>query len=156
MLLTISPIYLWLGVLVVCLAAEACTTQLVTIWFAIGSIGAIAAAAMGFGPSVQIGVCLIVSVILLLLLRPLVRGRLATPVSRTNADRILEQTAVVVQTIDKKQGTGQIRLMGQVWSAAADNPAECIAEGETVVVTAISGVKAIVRRAGEQESVSVR
>ena len=82
-----------------------------------------------------------------LLLRPVVRGKLLKTVDRTNADRILDQTAIVIQTIDAKQETGQIRLMGQIWSARAADPNDCIPEGETVVVTAISGVKAIVKRA---------
>lgn len=46
MTMTISPIYIWVGVLIFCLVAEACTVQLITIWFAVGSVGAIAAAAM--------------------------------------------------------------------------------------------------------------
>ena len=132
MTMTISPIYIWVGVLTFCLVAEACTVQLITIWFAVGSVGAMAAAAMGFGETVQ---------------RPVVRGKLLKTVDRTNADRILDQTAIVIQTIDAKQETGQIRLMGQIWSARAADPNDCIPEGETVVVTAISGVKAIVKRA---------
>ena len=147
MTMTISPIYIWVGVLIFCLVAEACTVQLITIWFAVGSVGAMAAAAMGFGEAVQLGVCLAVAIVMLLLLRPVVRGKLLTTVDRTNADRILDQTAIVIQTIDAKQETGQIRLMGQIWSARAADPNDCIPEGETVVVTAISGVKAIVKRA---------
>ena len=145
MTMTISPIYIWVGVLTFCLVAEACTV--ITIWFAIGSVGAMAAAAMGFGETVQLGVCLVVAIVMLLLLRPVVRGKLLKTVDRTNADRILDQTAIVIQTIDAKQETGQIRLMGQIWSARAADPNDCIPEGETVVVTAISGVKAIVKRA---------
>ena len=121
MTMTISPIYIWVGVLTFCLVAEACT--------------------------VQLGVCLVVAIVMLLLLRPVVRGKLLKTVDRTNADRILDQTAIVIQTIDAKQETGQIRLMGQIWSARAADPNDCIPEGETVVVTAISGVKAIVKRA---------
>ena len=147
MTMTISPIYIWVGVLIFCLVAEACTVQLITIWFAVGSVGAMAAAAMGFGETVQLGVCLTVAIVMLLLLRPVVRGKLLTTVDRTNADRILDQTAIVIQTIGAKQETGQIRLMGQIWSARAADPNDCIPEGETVVVTAISGVKAIVKRA---------
>lgn len=147
MTMTISPIYIWVGVLIFCLVAEACTVQLITIWFAVGSVGAMAVAAMGFGETVQLGVCLAVAIVMLLLLRPVVRGKLLTTVDRTNADRILDQTAIVIQTIDAKQETGQIRLMGQIWSARAADPNDCIPEGKTVVVTAISGVKAIVKRA---------
>lgn len=68
MTMTISPIYIWVGVLIFCLVAEACTVQLITIWFAVGSVGAMAAAAMGFGETVQLGVCLAVAIVMLLLL----------------------------------------------------------------------------------------
>ena len=68
MMMTISPIYIWVGVLIFCLVAEACTVQLITIWFAVGSVGAMAAAAMGFGETVQLGVCLAVAIVMLLLL----------------------------------------------------------------------------------------
>ena len=83
MTMTISPIYIWVGVLIFCLVAEACTVQLITIWFAVGSVGAMAAAAMGFGETVQLGVCLAVAIVMLLLLRPVVRGKLLTTVDRT-------------------------------------------------------------------------
>lgn len=146
MVMSISPVYIWIGVLIFCLVAEACTVQLVTVWFAIGSVGAIVAAAMGFSDVIQIIVCLVIAAVMLLLLRPVVRGKLSTKTDPTNADRILNQTAIVVQTINEQQETGQIRLMGQIWSARASDPNDCISEGETVVVTAISGVKAIVKR----------
>ncbi|MGM9629410.1 NfeD family protein, partial [Butyricicoccus sp.] len=55
---------------------------------------------------------------------------------------------VVIQAIDNRNGTGQIRLMGQVWTARSIQNEE-IAEGETVVVREISGVKAMVERCDE-------
>ncbi|MDO4174682.1 MAG: NfeD family protein [Eubacteriales bacterium] len=146
MIMLIPSVYFWLIVLIACLIAEACTTQLLTIWFAVGSVGALIAAALGFNEAVQLGVCLVLSFVLLLLLRPLVRNVLHLRQDRTNADRILDQTAVVIQTIDERNGTGQIRLMGQVWTARALQKDEVIATGETVVVRRISGVKAMVER----------
>lgn len=46
---TVSPVYFWLVVLIACLVIEAVTTQLVTLWFAAGSIGALLAANAGLG-----------------------------------------------------------------------------------------------------------
>ncbi len=142
---SISYVYFWLIVLIACLIIEAVTTQLVTIWFAAGSIGALLVANVGLSWVAQLGVFLVLSFALLLLLRPLLRGVLRPRQDKTNADRILEQKAIVIQEIDNQNGTGQIRLMGQIWSARSiDN--EKIAEGETVVVREISGVKAMVER----------
>lgn len=144
----VQPVYFWLVVLIVCLIAEAATTQLVTLWFAAGSIGALFAAYAGLGWAGQLGIFLVLSFLLLFLLRPLFGGVLRPRQDKTNADRILGQTAVVIQAIDNRQGTGQIRLMGQVWTARSTQEEE-IAAGETVVVREISGVKAMVERAQE-------
>ena len=146
MITLIPSVYFWLIVLIACLVIEACTTQLLTIWFAVGSVGAMIAAALGFGELVQIGVCLALSIVLLILLRPMTRNILRPRQDRTNADRILGQKAIVIETIDDKHSSGQIRLMGQVWTARAVQNYEIISEGETVVVRQISGVKAIVER----------
>ena len=145
---TVSPVYFWLVVLIACLVIETVTTQLVTLWFAAGSIGALLAANAGLGWAGQLGIFLVLSFVLLLLLRPLLRSVLRPRQDKTNADRILGQKAVVIQAIDNRNGTGQIRLMGQVWTARSIQNEE-IAEGETVVVREISGVKAMVERCDE-------
>ena len=102
----------------------------------------------GLGWAGQLGIFLVLSFVLLLLLRPLLRSVLRPRQDKTNADRILGQKAVVIQAIDNRNGTGQIRLMGQVWTARSIQNEE-IAEGETVVVREISGVKAMVERCDE-------
>ena len=145
---TVSPVCFWLVVLIACLIIEAVTTQVVTLWFAAGSIGALLAANAGLSWAGQFGIFLVLSFVLLLLLRPLLRGVLRPQRDRTNADRILGQEAVVVQAIDNRNGTGQIRLMGQIWTARSIHN-EQIAEGETVVVREISGVKAMVEHCDE-------
>ncbi|MDO5784156.1 MAG: NfeD family protein [Eubacteriales bacterium] len=146
----ITPVYFWLLVLIICLVAEAVTVQLVTIWFATGAVGALLAANFGLGLGVQLTIFVLLSVVLLLPLRPLMRKALYTGRSKTNADRILDQTAVVVQTINNREESGQIRLMGQVWTARSLQENDCIPEGETVIVRSISGVKAMVERCGKQ------
>lgn len=153
--LLISPVYFWLIVLILCLVVEAATPQLVTLWFALGSAGAMAAAYFGAGFVVQFAVCLLLSIITLLLFRPLLRGVLKTGNDKTNADRILGQIAVVTETIDNRAGTGQIRLMGQIWTARSLQDEITFREGDTVVVREISGVKAMVepeQRNGGRES----
>ncbi len=146
-----TPVYGWLTVLIICLIAEAVTIQLVSIWFAAGAIGALLSAAAGFDIAVQLIVFLILSFVLLLGLRPFVKKFLRPKQDRTNADRILGETAVVIQTIDNQNGTGQVRLMGQIWSARNMRNDEIINSGETVVIRAISGVKAMVEREGAKE-----
>ena len=137
-------VYVWLFVLIACLIAEAITTQLVSLWFVGGAIGAMIAARCGLGMLLQFIIFVILSFVLLFLFRPMLRSCLRLKRDQTNADRILNQKAIVTQMIDNERQTGQIRLMGQIWTARNIHEDERIAEGETVVVRSISGVKAMV------------
>ena len=139
----IPELYVWLAVLIICIIAEAVTTQLVSLWFSFGALGALIAAELGFGISVQSTVFVLLALLLLLALRPITRRILQPKQEHTNADRIVGQTAVVIETIDNQADTGQIRLLSQVWTARSMNNT-VIPEGETVVVENISGVKAMV------------
>lgn len=71
---------------------------------------------------------------------PLIKG----PVS-TNADRIIGEEARVIKEILPLKKAGQIEVLGQIWSAIAEDGQSSIPEGATVRVLAIHGVKAVVR-----------
>lgn len=146
MAFSISPVLFWLLVLVASLCIEAMSVQLLTIWCAGGAVGAMIAAWLDFGVGVQLVVFVVVTVVLVFLLRPLTTRLLSTKQDKTNADRIIGQTAVVVQRIDTHAPSGQVRVLGQVWTARSTNPEDVFEEGEKVVVQSISGVKAMVSR----------
>lgn len=143
MIAGIPALYFWLLVLILCVVAEAITTHLVSFWFAVGSLGALFSAAAGFSILAQAAIFAVLSLLLLLSLRPMTQRLLQPRQEYTNADRIVGQTAVVIQTIDNRAGTGQIRLLSQTWTARSLGDM-VIPEGSTVVVDHISGVKAIV------------
>ena len=75
---------------------EAITVQLVSIWFVIGSVAGLVSALFGAPIYLQVIICIAVSVLALLVTRPLVRKKLQTKVQPTNADRVIGQTALVV------------------------------------------------------------
>ena len=135
----------WGFALIGMLALEAATMQLYTIWFAIGAVFAALGALFGASLGWQIALFFVVSAISLLTLFPLVRHHMASKKTPTNADRIIGETAIVTEDIDTALGTGQIKVLGAVWSATAEeNAAFC--RGERVTVQEIKGVKAVVRR----------
>ena len=135
---------IWAALMVVMLITEAATQSLVSIWFAIGALAALLAAVFGCTLPVQTAIFFFVSGILMAFLLPVARKKLAQVKTATNADRILEKTAVVTEKINPSRGTGQIRVMGNIWSAKSADDTE-IEEGTEVVVTEIAGVKAVVR-----------
>ena len=135
---------LWLVLLVVFLIAEAaCPIHLVSIWFAVGSLAAMVVGMLRGPMWLQIGAFLVVSAGLLALLWPLVRKYLNPNVAKTNLDAIVGSTGLVTVAIDNLHGQGQVKLGAMEWTARSTS-GEPIAEGTTIRVDRIEGVKVFV------------
>ena len=136
----------WLIAFIIFVVGEAVTVGLVAIWFAVGALGALAAAALGGGLWLQIAVFLILSALSLLLFKPLSKKWMANhKVARTNADRVIGETALVTEDIDNALAAGQVQVDGQIWSARSAHDV-VIPAGSRVKVLSIQGVKVIVER----------
>lgn len=135
---------IWAALMVVMLVTEAATQSLVSIWFAAGALSALLAAAFGASLPVQTSTFFFVSGILLAFLLPYARRKVEVAKTATNADRIVGKTGIVTETVDSHSGTGQIRIMGSIWSAKSEDELK-IEEGTEIIVEGIAGVKAIVR-----------
>lgn len=136
-------LWVWIALAVVFGVVEAATAQIVTIWFAIGAIGALIANAAGAGVTVQLSVFVAVSILTLIIARPYLKKFTKTEMQRTNADMYIGETAVVLEEIDNTRGTGQVKVKGSVWTARSRNNS-VIPAGENVYVEKIEGVKLIV------------
>ena len=137
------PSAVWLILLVVLVTGEAITVGLTSIWFAVGSLGALICALLGAKLWLQIAVFLLLSVAALALLRPLARRYLTPGYSATNADRVIGTTTVVVQEIDNLKGQGQVKIADLEWSARSET-GDIIPVGTEVTVQRIEGVKVFV------------
>ena len=133
----------WLALLILFSIGEAITVGLTSVWFAVGSLGALLCALMGGGIWVQIIVFLVLSGLSLALGRPLAKKFLTPGHSATNADRVIGREAVVTQTIDNLRGQGQVNITGQTWTARSQDDT-VIPEGALVRVLRIEGVKVFV------------
>ena len=136
------PVF-WIVLTVVFLVVEAATVQLVTIWFAAGSLAALISGLLHAPSWLQWLIFLGVSLLTLLLTRPLVRKMTAKRIQPTNADRCIGQTATVLEEINNIAATGLVSVGGVNWTARSLN-GEVIKPGETVTVKKIEGVKVIV------------
>lgn len=134
---------LWLAVFIALAVGEAATVGLVCIWFAIGALAAFLAACVGIHFWLQLIVFAAVSAVALALLRPLASRYLHPKRSPTNADRVVDQTASVIETINNEAGTGQVNVLGQVWTARSQLGV-VIPAGTQVKVRRIEGVKVFV------------
>lgn len=135
----------WLMTFVVLLVIEIITLGLTTVWFALGAIAAFLAAYVGASILVQIIVFLIVSVVLLIVTRPIVMKHFNQKRERTNAESLIGQKAIVIETIDSIHGVGRVEVNGMEWSAKTDESG--LIEKDTIVsIKGIQGVKLIVEK----------
>ena len=134
----------WLILLVAFIVAEAATATLVSIWFCAGAAAALLLSA--FVPNVlaQTAVFLVVSLVCLVLMRPLVRKKDAKAAVPTNADRNVGQTAEVIAAVEPAR-PGRARLSWVDWAARCDVP---LAEGQLAEVVAVEGTTLVLRPAG--------
>ncbi|MBR0112816.1 MAG: NfeD family protein [Clostridia bacterium] len=139
-----SPIVIWAVALVVLLAIEGATAQLVTIWFAAGALAALIAAALHAPIWLQVVLFVVVSGITLVATRPLVKKIVKRKTQPLNADRCIGETAVVTEEIDNIRATGAVKVGGVVWTARSSG-GEIIEKDKNVVIEKIEGVKLIVK-----------
>ena len=135
---------IWLVAAVLFLIIEALSVQLISIWLAGGALVAMVTALFHVDFWVQVLIFAVVSLILIVLTRPLAKRLLNRRVEATNADRSIGREATVTSEINNILGQGQVNLSGQIWSARSSD-GEIIKEGETVTVEKIDGVKLIVK-----------
>lgn len=139
-----SLLIMWIVLAVIFFIIEAATAQIVTVWFAVGSVGAIIANVIGANPAGQLVVFVAVSLLTLIIARPYLRKFTKTKVQPTNADMVIGKTGTVTETVDNFAETGTVKVNGSVWTARSAD--DCVIEkGERVEVLEIRGVKLIVR-----------
>lgn len=137
-------VMIWLALIVVFLVVEAaCPIHLVSIWFAVGSLAAMIVGLLGGAIWPQITAFVLVSAVLLALLWPLVRKYMTPKLTATNVDSVIGSTGLVTAAIDNLAAAGQVKLGGMVWTARSTS-GETIAEGSTIRVDRVEGVKVFV------------
>ncbi len=133
----------WLIAMVIFAAAEAMTVSLISIWFAVGALGAVLVALIGGGLAFQVTVFLVLAVVLLLFLRGIVRKHFNPRLTKTNVDSLLGATGVVLVPVNNIAALGQVQISGMEWSARSSTNSH-IPAGTLVKVDRIEGVKVYV------------
>ncbi len=133
----------WLAAMVIFAVAEAMTVSLVSIWFAVGSLGAVLVALLGGGLAFQVTVFLVLAIVLLLSLRGIVRKHFTPRITRTNIDSVIGATGIVLTPVNNIAALGQVQIGGVEWSARSTDNSH-IPAGTLVKVDRIEGVKVYV------------
>ena len=142
---------IWLALIIVFLAMEAATVQLISTWFAAGALAAMIVSLIGGAVWLQIVVFLTVSIVLLVLLWPMARKHLKPKLVATNADALIGRVCTVTEEIDPVDG-GRVKLGDVTWSARSESN-ERIPAGTLVKVQKIQGAKVFVEEVKKEVEV---
>lgn len=134
---------IWLVLMVIFLIAEASTVAMVSLWFALGAMGAMIVSLLNAPEWLQILVFIVVSAVMLAMLRPLTKKFMNPKIIRTNVDSVVGSVGLVMESIDNVSAKGQVKLGHMFWTARSTS-GEPIAEGTQIRVDYIEGVKVFV------------
>ena len=137
---------IWLAAVIALLIIEAAVPGLVSIWFALGAFCALIASLFHAQIWLQIFWFTLVSLLSLILTRPLARKYVNSLAQPTNADMLIGRECVVTEDIDNVLGVGAVNISGKIWTARTENNEEKVAAGTKMIVKRIDGVKLIVSR----------
>jgi membrane protein implicated in regulation of membrane protease activity len=135
----------WLILAVIFGVGEIATLGFFLAPFALGAAVAALISAAGAGMVLAGGVFLVVSILLLLALRPLARShRRMPPQIRTGTAALVGKDATVVERIANAEGVGCVRIDGEVWTARSYLDDATYDAGTRVQVIEIRGATALV------------
>ena len=121
----------WFCVLMFSLLIEIVTVQLISIWFCVGAAVALIASWCGVQSS---------------FIYPPIAKSIKKRTQNLNANRIIGESGIVSEDIVGNDGTGQIKVLGEIWSAKPeDSEVKYIKAGTPIEVVSIEGVKAVIK-----------
>lgn len=137
--------HIWLIIAGVCFVIEMLTVGFLIFWFGIGALLAMLVSFIFPGNIVLQTIVFIVSSTLLTFLTKPLTDKLTKSDKKlqTNAYSIIGKKGIVIQDINEAHSVGQIKVLGEVWSAKTDD-GSTIEKGTQIEVIRIDGVKAIV------------
>ncbi|HIW22169.1 MAG TPA: NfeD family protein [Candidatus Dorea intestinavium] len=137
--------YYWIILFLVLLVIEALTMGLTTIWFAGGALVAFLVSLLGGSFALQITAFLLVSILLLVLTRPLAKKHFNQFITPTNAQSLIGKYGLVIEEIDTLKNQGRVEVKGQEWAARTKEEQRIIEKGKTVEILEIKGVHLVVK-----------
>ena len=144
--------WFWLAMIILFLVLEMITVSLVSIWFVGGALAGFAVSYVTENILIQAAVFLGVSVVLLLMLRPLARRLSVKQKDQmvSGAKAMIGKQAIVTEEIDNVHAKGAVQVNGQYWTAKTKMFEDKIPKDTIVDIIDVDGVELIVKKAGEK------
>lgn len=133
---------IWGVIFVGTLIVEFLTADIDTIWFCLSSLVCTVIAAFKVHYLIQLGVFIVLSIILMLLTRPLTKRMMEREIVKTNSDKLIGSIGVIYSEINENE-IGEVKIDGQIWRAI-NRDGLSFDVNEKVIIEGISGNKLIV------------
>ena len=142
-------LWVWIAVIIVACIMEWMTqVQLISIWAALGGVVALILELAGLGKEIQVVIFFAVTILAIVLTRPLAKKMTSFIKTPTNADMNIDKIGKVTKIVDEELGIMRVKVENNDWSATTENKS-VLPVGTEIVVQAIEGVKLIVKPVGE-------
>lgn len=128
---------IWFIAAAALIASELVVTAVILGPVGLAAFGAGIVAAAGGSSEVQIVAFTILTLLSLLVARPIAKRHLLDfpPAQRTNVPALLGEEALVLQRVDRD--SGQVKVGGDVWSARSATPFDVFEPGDRVIVDSV-------------------
>lgn len=127
----------WIILAGLCFIGEMLTTGFFLLWFGVGASLAAVTNYLGFDPTVQIIVFILISIILLAISRPFALKITKEPPRKAVSDRLVGKTGIVIEDVLPETG-GVVDVEGDVWRAVSTRK---IKKGTQIMVKSVESVK---------------
>lgn len=142
---------IWLAIFALAVIIEASGPNLVSIWFAVGSlVSLIISFIPGVAWWIQVIVFVVLSVVSFIALRPIFKRFMKHNLFNTNIDSYAGKKGIVVEEITLLN-PGSVKIGDVKWSAIPLDEKEKFNVNDVVEVVAISGNKLIVKKVEEKK-----
>jgi len=136
---------IWLIAAAFFFVAEIITVGFFIFWLGIGSILAMLVSFVTDSVIIQVATFAVSSSILLFFTKPLAKKLTKSDNVATNSFSLINKKGVVTIDINPLEGTGQVKVNGEVWSAKTENNL-VIPKDTQIKVLKIDGVKLVVEQ----------
>ncbi len=127
----------WLLIIILLTVIEILTVNLTTIWFILSALITLFLSIIIDNFSIQLSVFVLLGIVLLITTRPILIKYFSKTKEKTNIDRIIGMSGVVIDDILNKE-YGAVKVDGKIWTAYSKNK---LIKGTYIKVLKINGNK---------------
>ena len=138
-------LWVWLAVFIIAFIVEACTQDLVSIWFSVGALVSLILSIFDNIPYwVEIIVFVVVTAITFVLTRPLAKKVLKNQIRKTNVDEFVGKEVLALKDVTREI-PGEVKINDVIYSAVLMPGENKIEANSYCEIVSISGNKLIVK-----------